>query len=244
MRKLLFLLAMLPTLLLAQTTDSWVRFAVQYDYWAPQESAFTFVSNTNGDTILYHQPTSNWEYLDTIVDCNSGPYIITLTEDMDVLSIRRNYRENDKCPPWTVQSSKMRHNKKNKTIYYDNAVIKVYDLPIFYLPKLSHPDPSVDRRSGFLPPSFSDSRNLGAGLEIPYFWNLDKDKDFTLKSRLFESEHPLFSGEYRQAFKESDLIINLGFTEGYKNTSNTKKSGNKSHFFSQFVKKFKGENDT
>ena len=36
-------------------------------------------------------------------------------------------------------------------------------------------------------------------------------------------------------------ILNVGFTEGYKNTSDTKKSGNKSHFFSQFVKKFKGE---
>ena len=29
------------------------------------------------------------------------------------------------------------------------------------MPKLSHPDPSVDRRSGFLVPSFSDSKNLG-----------------------------------------------------------------------------------
>ncbi len=152
------------------------------------------------------------------------------------------YRKEDKCPPWSLNASKMTHNKKNKTIYYDNAIIKVYDLPIFYLPKLSHPDPTVDRRSGFLPPSFSDTKNLGAGLEIPYFWNLDKDKDFTLKSRLFESEHPLFSGEYRQAFKQSNLIMNLGFTEGYKNTSDTKKSGNKSHFFSQFVKKFKGKN--
>ncbi len=151
------------------------------------------------------------------------------------------YREKDKCPPWSLSASKMRHNKKNKTIYYDNAVIKVYDLPIFYIPRLSHPDPSVDRRSGFLPPSFSDSKNLGSGLEIPYFWNLDKDKDFTLKSRLFASEHPLFSGEYRQAFKESDLILNVGFTEGYKNTSETKKSGNKNHFFSQFIKKFKGK---
>ena len=92
-----------------------------------------------------------------------------------------------------------------------------------------------------MPPSFSDTKNLGASLEVPYFWNLDKDKDFTLKSRLFESEHPLFSGEYRQAFKKSDLITNFGFTEGYKNTSETKKSGNKSHFFSQFVKKFKGK---
>ena len=151
------------------------------------------------------------------------------------------YRKKDKCPPWSLQASKMRHNKKKKTIYYDNAVVKIYDLPIFYLPKLSHPDPSVDRRTGFLPPSFSDTKNLGSGLEIPYFWNLDKDKDFTLKSRLFESEHPLFSGEYRQAFNQSDLIVDFGFTEGYKNTSSTKTSGNKSHFFSQFVKKFKGK---
>ena len=151
------------------------------------------------------------------------------------------YRKKDKCPPWSLNASKMTHNKKKKTIYYDNAVIKVYDLPIFYIPKLSHPDPSVDRRSGFLSPSFSDTKNLGSGLEIPYFWNLGRDKDFTLKSRLFASEHPLFSGEYRQAFKESDLIMNFGFTEGYKNTSETKKSGNKSHFFSQFVKKFKGK---
>ena len=75
----------MPTILLAQPgpppTDSWVRFAVQYDYWGNQESAFTFVSNTNGDTVLYHEPTQPWEYLDTVVNCNSGPYIITLNDD-------------------------------------------------------------------------------------------------------------------------------------------------------------------
>jgi LPS-assembly protein len=58
-----------------------------------------------------------------------------------------NYRKKDKCPPWSLQAGKMTHNKKKKTIYYDNAVIKIYDLPIFYLPKLSHPDPTVDRMS-------------------------------------------------------------------------------------------------
>ena len=39
------------------------------------------------------------------------------------------YRENDKCPPWTIQSSEMLHDNKKKTIYYDNAVVKVYDIP-------------------------------------------------------------------------------------------------------------------
>ena len=87
--------------------------------------------------------------------------------------------KNDKCPPWSIQSSKMIHDSKKKTIYYDNAVIKVYDLPIFYMPKLSHPDPTVNRRSGFLTPDFSDSKNLGPGISVPYFWAINKDKNFS-----------------------------------------------------------------
>ena len=154
-----------------------------------------------------------------------------------------NYREEDKCPPWSLLASKMTHDKKKKTIYYDNAVIKVYDIPIFYLPKLSHPDPSVDRRSGFLPPSFSDSKNLGAGLEIPYYWAINKDKDLTLKNKLFVSENPLFFGEYRQVFESSSLIFDFGYTAGYKKTSDTKKSGDKSHYFAKFVKNFSSQNN-
>ena len=60
----------------------------------------------------------------------------------------------EKNPPWTIQSSQMLHDNKKKTIYYDNALIKIYNIPIFYIPKLSHPDPTVDRRSGFLPATF------------------------------------------------------------------------------------------
>ncbi len=154
------------------------------------------------------------------------------------------YRENDKCPPWTMVAREMKHDQSKKTIYYDNAVIKLYDFPIFYLPKLSHPDPSVDRRSGFLPPSFSDSKNLGSSFAIPYFWAPNKDKDLTITSKLFESEYPLFLSEYRQVFKKSNLILDLGYTEGYKSTSTKKTSGNKSHFFSKFVKKFEGKNNS
>tara|TARA_B100000959_G_scaffold7230_1_gene7379 strand:+ start:2705 stop:5017 length:2313 start_codon:yes stop_codon:yes gene_type:complete len=154
------------------------------------------------------------------------------------------YRKNDKCPPWSLQAEQMLHDKKKKTIYYDNAVIKVYDFPILFLPKLSHPDPTVDRRSGFLIPSFSDSKNLGEGLDVSYFWALARDKDFTLKNRLFASEHPLFLGEYRHAFEKSNLILDFGYTEGYKKTSAIKKSGEKSHLFSKYIKNFKGKNNS
>ena len=138
----------------------------------------------------------------------------------------------------------MTHDKIKKTIYYDNAVIKVYDFPIFYVPKLSHPDPTVDRRSGFLPPVFTDGKNLGPSIQLPYFWALDTDKDFTFTNRLFASEHPLFLGEYRQALAGANLILDFGYTGGYKKGTETKKEGDKSHLFSKFVKNFKGKGNS
>ena len=101
---------------------------------------------------------------------------------------------------------------------------------------MSHPDPTVDRRSGFLPPSFSDSKNLGSGITIPYFIALGKDKNFTVTNKFYASEHPLILGEYHQAFKNSNFLADFGFTQGYKNTSIQK--GRKNLTSSQNLQKF------
>ena len=97
----------------------------------------------------------------------------------------------------------------NKTIYYDNAVLKVYDFPIFYFPKLSHPDPTVKRRSGFLVPSFSNSSNIGFGVNVPYFWDIAKDKDITFTPRILPRNETLYLAEYRQDFINSSLILRI-----------------------------------
>ena len=136
----------------------------------------------------------------------------------------------------------MLHDNKKKTIYYDHALLKVYNIPVFYFPKLSHPDPSVKRRSGFLPPLISDTKNLGPSISVPYFFAINEDKNFTLTNRFFERENPLFLGEYHQVFKNSELYADFGYTDGYKETSASKKPGQKSHFFSKFAKNFKGKN--
>ena len=76
-----------------------------------------------------------------------------------------------------------------------------------------------------------NTKNLGSGFKVPYYIALNKDKDFTFTNKLYVDENPLHIGEYRQAFKDSNLILNLGYTEGYKNRNSKKKSGEKSHFF-------------
>ena len=55
---------------------------------------------------------------------------------------------------------------------------------------------------------------------------------------MYVAENPLFLGEYHQAFLNSNLLADFGYTEGYKKTSATKRSGEKSHFFSKFIKNF------
>ncbi len=152
-------------------------------------------------------------------------------------------RGEDKCPPWSIQAKKIEHSAAKKTIYYDNAVVKIYDFPIFYFPRLSHPDPTVDRRSGFLIPSGYDNSNLGFGINIPYYFNLGNNKDFTFTPRFYANENPLLNSEYRHNFKNSDLRLYFGFSEGYKNKSNKKLAGSKKYLFSKLSKELISTDD-
>jgi len=143
-------------------------------------------------------------------------------------------KKNEKCPPWVLKSKKIKHDLTKKTIYYDDVVLKIYDFPIFYAPKFSHPDPTVKRRSGFLAPTTTNSNSVGTGFSAPYFWNIASNKDLTLTPKLYLTERPLILAEYRQDFKNSYLIVDSGFTKGYKKKSIKKTSGNRAHFFSKF----------
>ena len=136
-----------------------------------------------------------------------------------------------KCPPWSLKAKKIRHDRIKKTIYYDSATLKFYDIPIFYFPKFFHPDPTVKRQSGFLAPFFTNTNTLGTGSAVPYYWAISDSKDLTFTPKVYTKENILILNEYRQAFKNGFLTLDTSFTEGYKNTSTTKTSGSRNHIF-------------
>ena len=77
MKKLLLLL--LPISLFSQ--NSWVNFKVQYDFYGVQESSWFMVADTiNGDTAVFHQPTTPYQLLDTTINLQSGNYTIKLND--------------------------------------------------------------------------------------------------------------------------------------------------------------------
>ncbi len=115
--------------------------------------------------------------------------------------------EKEKCPPWEMKAEEIKHDKKNKILEYKNAFLKVYDKPVLYFPYFYHPDPSVNRQSGFLMPIINNSTFLGSSLQIPYYKVISESEDFTVSPRIFFNDKFLLQSEYRQAFKKSDLIL-------------------------------------
>ena len=80
-----------------------------------------------------------------------------------------------KCRGWEIQTDEFKHDKK-KIFEYKNTWLKIFDRKIFYFPYFNHPDPTVERKSGFLTPSYASSESFGTSINIPYFKVIDIDK--------------------------------------------------------------------
>ena len=130
----------------------------------------------------------------------------------------------DDCPPWSLKSEEIKHDKIKKSINYKNSWLQFYDVPIFYFPKFFHPDPTVKRQSGFLPPTLLSSSTSGGSINIPYYKVISENKDTTFTPRIYFNNDFLIQNEYRQVNKNTNHISDLSL----KKLDNSSKS----HFFS------------
>ena len=138
-------------------------------------------------------------------------------------------KKNKKCRGWELQSEIFTHNKTKKLFEYEKSWFKVFEKKVFYLPYFNHPDPSVKRKSGFLTPFYKGSSNLGSSVTIPYFYSISNSKDFTFKPRFYFDNDYIFQSEYREAFKNSNLIADFSIN---------RKDNTSSHFFTELEGKF------
>ena len=144
-------------------------------------------------------------------------------------------KKRDGCPPWQLSASKIEHDKKEKKIKYDDAILKIYDYPVVYFPKFYHPDPTVNRQSGFLTPIIKRTSNKKNFLSLPYYKVISDNKDATFSPRLYNDEAFLFQTEYRMVGNKSNHISDFSFKiDDYDKL--------KSHFFYKYDKSFSLDN--
>jgi LPS-assembly protein len=119
-------------------------------------------------------------------------------------------RDNPKKPPlWQVKGARVIHDQNEKMLYFENAQLEFFGVPMAYMPFFSTPDPTVKRKSGFLMPGYTSSTAFGFGVEVPYYWAIAPDYDATFSPRITSKQGLLMQAEFRQRLTNGAYQVRL-----------------------------------
>jgi LPS-assembly protein len=164
---------------------------------------------------------------------------ITIIKGGKFTSCKRS-NETEGCSYWNINASEVIHDKEAREITYRSATLDLNNTTVLYTPYFSHPDPTVKREAGFLAPTISSlGTDIGVTIKTPYFYPLSESKDLTISPVYYFKQNPLLLGEYREKFKNGDLSLEGGFTEGYKTITTTQTEGSRHHLYGNLNLNFK-----
>ncbi len=128
--------------------------------------------------------------------------------------------ENPQNPPlWQLRADSIVHDNLRQDMYYRNAQLEFAGVPVAYSPYLSHPDPTVKRRSGFLAPVFGSTEELGLYTRTPYYFDSAPEQDFTLTPTFSSKDIVQIEGEWRRHFGDSTLEATGSLMYGESNSN-------------------------
>lgn len=138
--------------------------------------------------------------------------------------IEKNYLI-ENCPGWKLKAKTVFHDEGTKTMHYDHSTLYILNIPVLYTPYFSHPDPSVNKRSGLLAPRVQSDDKLGQLLSVPYFYNLSGNKDFTFTPTFQSTATNYLTTEFRLLNKNGLFNIETNVND------NSDKQGTKHYAF-------------
>lgn len=113
-----------------------------------------------------------------------------------------------RAPLWQLKARKVVHDQEAQSVTYRDATFEVFGLPIFWTPYFTHPDPTVDRKTGFLAPTFGSSSDLGVTAEVPFFIVIDDTADATFAPIFTSKEGVVLQGEVRKILPQGNFEMN------------------------------------
>jgi LPS-assembly protein len=117
-------------------------------------------------------------------------------------------KDDPKKPPlWQVKGARIIHDQNEKMLYFENAQLEFFGVPMAYLPYFSTPDPTVKRKTGFLTPQFTTATGYGYGIGTPFYWAIAGDYDATLTPTYTTRQGLLMQGEFRQRLVDGTYQI-------------------------------------
>ncbi|MFJ6024159.1 LPS-assembly protein LptD [Brevundimonas sp. NPDC092305] len=119
---------------------------------------------------------------------------------------------NPKQPSISIQAEKVVQDEALRAVLYRNAVFRLGGVPVFYTPFFAHPDPTVERASGFLVPIPSYDEGRGFSLETPYYQVVSPSEDWLISPQFNTDVAPLLNLQWRRRFTDGTIVVRGGYT--------------------------------
>lgn len=139
-----------------------------------------------------------------------------------------------KSPLWHISAKKVQHDEDAQNVYYNHALVYFKSIPFLYTPFLTHPDPTVKRRSGLLAPSFGNSNYLETYFQPRFFWAVDDHTNVTFSPIYSTKKDFIWSGGFSHYFYDSYINVSGSYLDDKIDVSdkkNTGRSKNRGHLF-------------
>jgi LPS-assembly protein len=125
------------------------------------------------------------------------------------------------APLWEIRAANVTHDQKERLLYFSDAVFRIRGIPVFWLPSMRMPDPTLKRATGFLIPSLRSTDLLGVGLKTPYFIPIGDNRDLTITPYISPLTTTI-EARYRQAFRTGNIEVNGALTQDQLRPSQTR----------------------
>jgi LPS-assembly protein len=117
-------------------------------------------------------------------------------------------RDDPRKPPlWQVKAARIIHDQSEKMVYFEDAKLEFFGVPLLYTPYLAAPDPTVKRKSGFLMPLVTTSSLYGYSVQTPYYLALAPNYDMTISPRYTSKQGPLANIEWRHRLDNGSYTV-------------------------------------
>ncbi|HJQ59899.1 MAG TPA: LPS assembly protein LptD, partial [Vineibacter sp.] len=119
------------------------------------------------------------------------------------------------APLWQIKAARIVHDREKKDIYFYDATLEFFGIPVAWTPYFAHADPSVKRRSGLLAPQLERSKDLGYGITLPYYAVIDDGTDLTIYPRFLSRRGLHLSAEMRKRYDEGEFQFRTSGTRDW-----------------------------
>ena len=119
---------------------------------------------------------------------------------------------NPSTPSISIQAEKMVQDEELRAVLYRNAVFKVGGVPVLWTPFFAHPDPTVERASGFLVPIFNYDDGRGVSVETPYLKVISPSEDWLISPQFNTRVLPFLNLQWRRRFADGTIVARGGYT--------------------------------